>query len=92
MGWVSESLARRDPAGWRVRDCGWLEPRCTGTRWNLLALADLGASRASPELQRFAERWMTDSPLEGGGVGGFGKGKGHCCDTANMARGLIRLE
>lgn len=61
-------------------------------RWNLLALADLGASRAIPELQRFAERWMTNSPLEGGGVGGFGKGKGHYCDTANMARGLIRLE
>jgi hypothetical protein len=27
----------------------------------------------------------------GGGVGGFGKGKGHHCYTANMARGLLRL-
>jgi hypothetical protein len=34
---------------------------------------------------------MAKSPLEGGGVGGFGKGKGHHCYTANMARALLRF-
>ena len=90
-GWASEILARRDPAGWWVRDRGWLEPRFTGTHWNMLALADLGATRAIPEVEESAEYWMAKSPLEGGGVGGFGKGKGHHCYTANMARGLIQL-
>jgi hypothetical protein len=84
-------LARRDPEGWWVRDRGWLEPRFVGTHWNLLALSDLGATRATPEVDRSCEYWMAKSPLEGGGVGGFGKGKGHHCYTANMARGLIRF-
>jgi len=57
----------------------------------MLALADLGASRDIPEVGASAEFWMAKSPLAGGGVGGFGKGKGHHCYTANMARGLIRL-
>jgi hypothetical protein len=90
-GWAAEILARRDPAGWWVRDRGWLEPRFLGTHWNMLALADLGATRVIPEVNQSCEYWMAKSPLEGGGVGGFGKGKGHHCYTANMARGLIRF-
>ncbi len=62
-----------------------------GTHWNMLALADLRATRAIPEVNQSCEYWMAKSPLEGGGVGGFGKGKGHHCYTANMARGLVRL-
>jgi hypothetical protein len=89
--WVREILARREPGGFWVRDRGWLEPRFTGTHWNMLALADLGASRDTPAVAESAEFWMGRSPLVGGGVGGFGKGKGHHCYTANMARGLIRL-
>src|SRR5439155_814361 len=42
-------------------------------------------------VRQSSEYWMGKSPLVGGGVGGFGKGKGHHCYTANMARGLIRL-
>ncbi|MCI4324339.1 MAG: hypothetical protein L3K00_00395 [Thermoplasmata archaeon] len=91
VGWVAEILARRDPGGWWVRDRGWLEPRFTGTHWNMLALADLGATRSIPAVAASAEYWMAKSPLQGGGVGGFGKGKGHHCYTADMARGLILL-
>ena len=91
VGWAAEILAHRDPAGWWVRDRGWLEPRFLGTHWNMLALADLGATRDIPEVRASCEYWMAKSPLVGGGVGGFGKGKGHHCYTANMARGLIRL-
>ena len=90
-GWAAEILGRRDPAGWWVRDRGWLEPRFSGTHWNLLALADLGATRDTREVRESSEYWMAKSPLEGGGVGGFGKGKGHHCYTANMARALLRL-
>lgn len=91
VGWASEILARRDPGGWWEQDKGWMEPRFTSTHWSMLALADLGATRAIPEVAESAEYWMAKSPLTGGGVGGFGKGKGHHCYTANMARGLIRF-
>jgi hypothetical protein len=90
-GWVAEILGQRNPAGWWVRDRGWMEPRFIATHWNMLALADLGATRSTPEIRASAEYWMAKSPLQGGGVGGFGKGKGHHCYTANMARALIRL-
>ncbi len=90
-GWVADILARRAPGGWWVRNRGWLEPRFLGTNWNMLALSDLGASREIPEVQASSEFWMGSAPLKGGGVGGFGKGKGHHCYTANMARALIRM-
>ncbi len=90
-GWAAELLSRRDPAGWWIRPKGWLEPRFLGTNWNMLALADLGASRETPEIRTSCEFWMGSAPLQGGGVGGFGKGKGHHCYTANMARALIRM-
>ncbi len=90
-GWGADILARRDPAGWWVRPRGWLEPRFLGTNWNLLALADLGASRTTPAIRASCEFWMASAPLRGGGVGGFGSGKGHHCYTANMARALIRM-
>ena len=89
--WVAAIFARRNPAGWWERDHNWLEPRFLGTYWTMLALADLGASREIPEVQVSSEFWMTSSPLQGGGVGGFGKGKGHLCYTGNMARALIQL-
>jgi len=89
--WVADILARRNPAGWWERDHNWLEPRFLGTNWSMLALADLGVSREIPEVRDSSEFWMGSSPLQGGGVGGFGKGKGHFCYTGNMARALIQL-
>jgi hypothetical protein len=89
--WVAQILLRRNPAGWWERDHNWLEPRFLGTNWTMLALADLGASRQIPEVEVSSEFWMGSSPLRGGGVGGFGKGKGHFCYTANMARALLQL-
>jgi hypothetical protein len=91
VGWVADLLARRDPGGWWVREGGWLEPRFLGTNWSLLALSDLGATRQIPAVAASCEYWMGRSPLVGGGVGGFGKGKGHHCYTGNMARALIRM-
>ncbi len=90
-GWAAKILSRRDPEGWWIRPKGWLEPRFLGTNWNMIALGDLGASRDSPAIRTSCEFWMTSAPLRGGGVGGFGKGKGHHCYTANMVRSLIRM-
>ncbi len=90
-GWVRDLLARRDPGGWWGHPRNRMEPRFTGTHWNMLALADLGASRDIPEVEASSELWMRNSPLLGGGVGGLGKGKGHHCYTANMVRALIRI-
>ncbi len=30
-GWVADTLARRNAAGWWERDKGWMEPRFTAT-------------------------------------------------------------
>ncbi len=90
-GWVRDLLSRRDEGGWWGHPKHRMEPRFTSTHWVMLALADLGASRETAEIAASSELWMGNSPLQGGGVGGLGKGKGHHCYTANMVRALIRL-
>jgi len=91
VGWAAEILARRDPAGWWVREKSLYHPKYISTNWNMLALSDLGATRAIPAVRASCELWMDRSPLKGGGVGGFSKGNGHHCYTGNMARALIRF-
>ncbi len=90
-GWVAEILARQDAGGWWTRESSLYTPKYLSTNWQLLALAELGATRAIPSVRRACELWMERSPLEGGGVGGNSKGAGHHCYTGNMARALIRL-
>jgi hypothetical protein len=91
LGWAADILARRDPGGWWVHERSLYQPKYIATNWNLLALSDLGATRAIPAVRRSAELWMDRSPLHGGGVGGNSSGNGHHCYTGNMARALIRL-
>ncbi len=90
-GWVAEILDRRAPEGWWVDGSSLYEPKYRSTNWQLLALAELGASRSIPAVRDSCELWMARSPLRGGGVGGNSKGNGHHCYTANMARALIRF-
>jgi hypothetical protein len=91
-GWVWEILSRRDPGGWWVHEKNLYTPKYLSTNWNLLALSDLGATRAIPEVEASCELWMDRSRIRGGGVGGMGKsGQGHHCYTGNMARALIRF-
>ncbi|HTW77828.1 MAG TPA: hypothetical protein VMG14_08730 [Thermoplasmata archaeon] len=91
-GWATRILARRDPAGWWVHGESLYTPKYLATTWNLLALSDLGMTRADPDIRASCELWMDRSPLDGGGVGGLGgKGKGHHCYTGNMARALIKF-
>lgn len=90
-GWAAEMLARRDPAGWWIGEKSLYRPKYLSTNWNMLALSDLGATRAIPAVRASCELWMDRSPLVGGGVGGFSQGKGHHCYTGNMTRALIRF-
>jgi hypothetical protein len=90
-GWVADLLARRDPAGWWVHERSLYTPKYLSTNWNMLALSELGATRAIPAVRASAELWMERSPLKGGGVGGFSGTNGHHCYTGNMARALVRL-
>jgi len=90
-GWAAEILARRDAGGWWVRDAHPMSPKYVAMNWNLLALSDLGATCAIPEVRASCEVWMKKSPLNGGGVGGMSNGHGHHCYTGNMTRALIRF-
>ena len=90
-GWAAEILAHRDPGGWWVAPKSLYQPKYLSTNWNLLALADLGATRAIPAVRASCELWMERSPLAGGGVGGFSNAHGHLCYTGNMARALVRF-
>jgi hypothetical protein len=90
-GWVADLLARRDPGGWWVQEKNLYWPKYLSTNWNLLALSDLGATRAIPAVRASCDLWMERSPLKGGGVGGNSNGNGHHCYTGNMARALVRF-
>ncbi|MDE1836462.1 MAG: hypothetical protein KGJ23_07595 [Euryarchaeota archaeon] len=91
QGWAAEILSRREPGGWWVHSKSLYTPKYLSTNWNLLALADLGATRDLPPIRVSCELWMERSPLNGGGVGGFSNGKGHLCYTGNMARALVQF-
>ncbi len=91
-GWVADMLAKRDPGGWWVRNGAPMWPKYQSMNWNLLAMADLGASRSIPEVAASSELWMAKTPLKNGGVGALGnQGIGHLCFTGNMARALVKF-
>jgi hypothetical protein len=91
VGFAAELLDGRSPDGWWVNGQSLYVPKYVSTNWRLLALSDLGLTRAHGPVRRSCELWMDRSPLKGGGVGGNSKGSGHHCYTANMARALIRF-
>jgi hypothetical protein len=92
-GWVAEILSRRDPGGWWFRDRHPLYPQFRSTAWHMLALADLGATRAIPVVEISCEYWLRKTPLNGSG--GAVKGRPapvqHACYAGNMARALLQL-
>jgi hypothetical protein len=91
VGFVAELLQGRDPEGWWVNERSLYAPKYLATNWRMLVLADLGADRSYPAIQRSCELWMKRFALAGGGVGGNSKGTGHHCVVGNMTRALIRL-
>jgi hypothetical protein len=92
-GWAAEILSRRDPGGWWYRDRHPLYPQFRSTAWNMLALAELGATRAIPEIAASCEYWLARTPLNGSGVtvNGHRAPVQHACYAGNMARALIQF-
>jgi hypothetical protein len=93
VGWAAEILSRRDPGGWWFRDRHPLYPQFLSTAWNMLALADLGATRDIPEVSASCEYWLAKTPLNGSGVKVRGRRAPvqHACYAGNMARALIQF-
>ena len=91
VGWGAELLADRTAGGWWGDRTSFYRPKYQSTHWKMLVLSDLGFSRDIPAVAKSCEVWMRHFAMEGGGVGGNSKGKGHLCVVGNMARALIRL-
>lgn len=89
-GWAAEVLAKRLPgAGWSD-GASQYRPKYTSTHWMMLALSDLGLTRAVPEVRELCELWMEGFAAKDGSLGANGKGTPHYCVAANQARALIR--
>ena len=65
-GWAASILARRDPAGWWVRDWSHFSPSYTSTTWMMVVLSDLGLSRETRVVEESAQLWMGMKPLRYG--------------------------
>jgi hypothetical protein len=90
-GFGASLLDGRDPEGWWVDGSSLYVPKYVSTNWRMLALADLGLTRAIAPVRGSCELWMKRFALKGGGVGGNSKGTGHHCVVGNMTRALIRF-
>jgi hypothetical protein len=90
-GWVADILSERTPrAGWADGASQYV-PKYISTHWKMLVLADLGVTKAVPDIRDACEYWMTGFAANGGGLGGNSRGTPHYCVAANMARALIRF-
>jgi hypothetical protein len=72
-------------------DSSLYTPKYISTNWQMLALSEMGVTRASPPIAQSCEVWMRRFAMSNGGVGGNSKGKGHHCVVGNMTRALIRF-
>ncbi len=86
-GWAKEILATQLPTGqWDAPGASGPElyrPKYIATNWRLLVLADLGASRATPGIDRAVERMFAAEAGPKGGLGGSGS---EVCFTGNCVR------
>ncbi|MGA7650706.1 MAG: hypothetical protein WBW40_08400, partial [Thermoplasmata archaeon] len=90
-GWAAELLSQRRPGGgWNDGETQY-RPKYLSTNWMMLVLADLGLTRAVPEVREACEFWMDGFAAKAGGLGGNSKGIPHYCVGANQARALIRF-
>jgi len=91
-GWGAEILTRQLPEGhWDSpgttrRDL--YTPKYIATNWKLIVLADLGLTRAHPQVARAAELFLA---VEGAPDGELGGPDSEVCFTGNAVRALSRL-
>ncbi len=89
-GWAASILARRDPAGWWVRDWSHFSPSYTSTTWMMVVLSDLGLSRETRVVEESAQLWMGMKPLRYGATVHPGV-EPHYCSLGMGAAALVRL-
>jgi hypothetical protein len=86
-GWAHDILANQLPTGqWDSPGTSGPElyrPKYTATNWRLLVLAELGASRATPGVERAVELLFAAEAGAKGGLGGTGS---EVCFTGNCVR------
>ena len=96
---IAGILAAQDPAGWWVKPGPGYSPKYTGTVWNLIFLAQLGADASDPGIQRACEYVMSYTATPAGGFGCSGSGVErpappssviHCLN-GNLVHALIRF-
>lgn len=91
-GWAEQILAdQHDEGYWQaVREPGrdLYRPKYVATNWRLLVLAELGATREEPRVERAARQLLTHW---GGPAGAFGGSDSEVCITGNAARMMLRL-
>lgn len=91
-GWAASLLANQFPDGhWTTPGTSARElyrPKYTATNWFAIVLADLGATRSDPRIERTAEllldRWSKPDRILSGQ-------SGEVCYTGNAVRALVRF-
>lgn len=66
---IAAILDAQDPDGWWVKPGPGYSPKYTGTVWNLIFLAQLGADGADRRIQKACDYVMTYTATSGGGFG-----------------------
>jgi hypothetical protein len=90
-GWAAEILHERHREGWWLDGKSLYRPKYLTTNWKLLVLADLGVTRALPEIEESCELWMARFGTKDGGFGSSPTSAGHLCVAGNTARALIQF-
>ncbi|MGF1597664.1 MAG: nitrogen fixation protein NifH [Acidimicrobiales bacterium] len=96
---IAGMLAAQDEAGWWVKPGPGYGPKYSGTVWNLMFLAQLGADASDARIQRACEYVMAHTATSSGGFGASGAAGErppppsaaiHCLN-GNLVHALIRF-
>jgi hypothetical protein len=90
-GWAADLFAERRPGNGWGDGPSLYRPKYTSTHWKMLALSELGLTRAEPTVRSACEYWAKGFATRDGGLGGNSVGTPHYCLAGNMARAMIRF-
>lgn len=94
-GWVAKIFEKQKEGTYWDNPTSSIAPKFSASFWQLIVLADLGASSKDPRIARAVEHFLDLHNVETGGVSLFSKGhekfEPHICATGNMVRALAKL-
>lgn len=94
-GWVAKILARQKDRTWWDNPSHCYIPKYTSCVWNLIVLADLGATRGDTRISNACEHFMKVHNVESGGFSlrpvGSDRFEPHVCLTGNVVASFSRL-